>query len=161
MIHTVLLPKTNENMHEATLSRWFKAEGDAVSEKTPLVEVITDKATFELESPGAGILRRIVFPDKSVVPVGAIIALIADPEEVLPDVEAHNAALLSGARKELEALADLALADGAKKVRATPSAKKLAKEKGVSLEDVAKSLQGDHRITEEDVEAFLKGRENG
>ena len=63
---------------DGMIGRWLKREGERVEAGEPLVEIITDKAKFDYESPASGILRKIVATEKSTVPVGYVIALFAD-----------------------------------------------------------------------------------
>ena len=96
MIRKVKIPKVDANMEEATIGRWLKAEGDVVKSKEPLVELITDKAAFELESPASGVLRKILAREKSVLPAQYVIALIGDG--ALPDVSEYNRRLVEAGR---------------------------------------------------------------
>lgn len=157
----VRIPKIDANIEEATIGRWLKAEGEPVRRKEPLVELITDKAVFELESPAAGVLRRIVAAEKSVLPVQYIIALIGDPDEPLPDVGPANGRLLDARRNgPAPTPAAPAAPDGASAtpdIRATPSARRLARELGVDLAAV-QAAAGPGRIGDDAVRAFAEGR---
>ncbi len=75
------MPKLSPTMEEGQLSRWLKKEGDKVSVGEPIAEVDTDKATMEAQALTNGVLRKILVPEGSTVPLGAIIAIIADPDE--------------------------------------------------------------------------------
>lgn len=161
MMRKVKIPKIDANIEEATVGRWLKAEGDAVRRGEPIVELITDKAVFEFESPAAGLLRRIVAPEKSVLPVQSVIALIGDADAPLPDVSEDNRRLVerhrAGAAPTPEppaAAAETAPDDGA--VRATPAARRLAREHGLDLAAV-KAATGAARITEETIRGYLAG----
>lgn len=90
----VKIPVVDANVDAVTITQWLKTEGDTVRKGEPLVELTTEKACFELESPAAGVVRRILVPRQSVVPVGYVIALVGRPEDPLPDVSAHNARLM-------------------------------------------------------------------
>lgn len=160
----VQIEKLDANLDEVTIGEWLKKEGEPVAAEEPLVEIITDKVTFELPSPGAGVLRRIVAASKSVVPVGYIIALLGAPGEPLPDVDAENRALLdrwSAARwsevivavhkKPEGPLRPLSRRD---RVRATPAARRLAQEHGL---DLARITPADGKaVSERDVEDYLR-----
>ncbi len=156
----VALPQIFENMEEATVGKWLKSEGDGIEIGAPLCELITEKTTLDLPAEGAGILRKIVAPAKAIVPAGSILALIGDENEPLPDIEAENAALVAkkAPSSEIEApvlnLAAPAPASGAaSRIRATPAARRAAKDAGVSIEDVAAKFPG-KVIGEDDVKAF-------
>jgi pyruvate dehydrogenase E2 component (dihydrolipoamide acetyltransferase) len=173
----VLIPQAFENMEEATIGRWLKAEGDAVFEGDALCELITEKTTFDLpaeEIPASGVLlRRIVAPEKSIVPVGTCIALLGEEGDALPDVEQENAALVARrqstasdvAQTSTPALQVPALnvpataapstpaSGGGSRIRATPAARRAARERGVAIEDVAAAFPG-KVLTEDDVANF-------
>jgi len=135
MITRVILPKLAENIEEATVGQWFRAEGERVEAGEALFEAITDKAAVEVKAEGSGVLRRIDAPANSVVPVGRLIAVIAEPDDELPPPEPAEA----------EAPAAVAPA-----VKASFGARRLAKQLGVDLGSVAPS-RPDGRIGEDDV----------
>jgi pyruvate dehydrogenase E2 component (dihydrolipoamide acetyltransferase) len=167
MIIKVLVPQAFENMEEATIGAWLKAEGDLVHEGDALCELITEKTTFELPAegmPASGVLlRRIMASEKSIVPVGVCIALLGSDGEELPDVEAENARVL--ARRQAESttpstpalqvpVADAtAVGPSTSRLRATPAARRAARERGLALEDVAVAYPG-KVLTEDDVANF-------
>lgn len=161
MVTKLVFPKFDANIMDGMIGRWLKREGQRIEAGEPLVEIITDKAKFDYESPASGILRKIVATEKSTVPVGYVIALFAEADEPLPDVTAENEAALARYR-EAVALAKEAKTESAaaapaaamEKIRATPSARRLAKEKGVALADI-KLPPGKNVISEEDVTAYL------
>ena len=70
------VPALGESVREATLGAWKHAEGDEVSVDEPLVEVESEKATVEVPSPGAGVLRKILRKAGDTVAVGEVIAEI-------------------------------------------------------------------------------------
>ncbi len=73
---TLRVPALGESVQEATLGAWKHAEGDEVSADEPLVEVESEKATLEVPSPGAGVLRKILRKTGETVAVGDAIAEI-------------------------------------------------------------------------------------
>lgn len=74
----VRLPELGEGITKATLSYWYFKEGDTVKEKEDLVEFATDKATFNLPSPCAGVVSEILFHEGDTVNVGEVVAVIAE-----------------------------------------------------------------------------------
>jgi pyruvate dehydrogenase E2 component (dihydrolipoamide acetyltransferase) len=86
MIEQVRLPRLGETMDEAEIACWLVAVGETVRKGDVLLEITTDKATLEVESPAAGTLRSILAEPGRVVPVGGVIALIGEPSDVLPTV---------------------------------------------------------------------------
>jgi pyruvate/2-oxoglutarate dehydrogenase complex dihydrolipoamide acyltransferase (E2) component len=152
MITKIRMPRVDANVEEGTIGRWLRSVGDRIAEGTPLVEIITDKATFELEAECGGYLRLQAAPPRSVVPVGYVMALVSsDPDEPVPDVsaeneaamEAYRAALIGGAAPSVSLPAvEPPAAEPRGGVRATPAARRLASEHGLSLADLAARAGG-------------------
>lgn len=70
------MPNLGEGVTEGTIVRWLKAEGEPVREGEILAEIMTDKVNVEFDSPVAGIVRTLHFPEEAVVKVGTVIALL-------------------------------------------------------------------------------------
>src|SRR6185437_5411324 len=68
----IRVPTLGESVTEATIGKWFKKPGDAVSVDEPLVELETDKVTIEVPAPAAGVLSDIAAKDGETVAVGAL-----------------------------------------------------------------------------------------
>ncbi|MGD8240553.1 MAG: E3 binding domain-containing protein [Armatimonadota bacterium] len=165
MAFLIRIEQWTENLEEATVGVWLKAEGDPVEAGESVVEIITDKVTFEWEAEQAGVLRRIAATENSVIPVGYCIGVIAAADEPLPDVDAMNAALQEQERPEwapAERPRGGARPLGKiKRVRAVPAARRIAREAEIDLADVAQALNEDRRITVADVEEFIRDRGRG
>ena len=80
-ISKVVMPKLSEQMETGKIIKWLKQEGDRIQSGDILAEVETDKADVEMEAFGSGVLRKILMPAGSAVPVGALIGVIAEPNE--------------------------------------------------------------------------------
>lgn len=166
MAELCIIEKWAENLDEATINQWLVAEGDVVRSGDSLCEIITDKATFEYEVEIGGIVKAIYCPPRSTVPVGYIIAFIgAEGEEPPDDIEAQNLALMAEHRARAQAELDLDLdlpaaaksrAARAGRVRATPAARRLAREHDLTIEQVAAALDLQGVIGEDDVRRFLE-----
>jgi pyruvate dehydrogenase E2 component (dihydrolipoamide acetyltransferase) len=150
------MPKWGLTMKEGKISRWLKAEGDAVRKGEPLFEVETEKITNVVEATSGGVLFQIVAPAGTVVPVGAVVAVIAEPGEQPARIEGiqmgeiREGAPSSGTKPappKPEAPAEK------KFMPASPAARRLAKDLGVDLARVSGSGPGG-RITEADVQRF-------
>lgn len=100
------MPKLSDSMEEGKIIEWKVAEGDSVEEGDVLAEVESDKAVMELECFQNGVVREIVHGDEAEVPVGEVIAYIAEPGE-----EAPEAAEAEPAAEEEEAAAEEAAAE--------------------------------------------------
>lgn len=74
----VVLPELGEGIDKATVSYWYFKEGEKVNEKDDLVELATDKATFNLPSPCSGTLTQIFFHEGDSTPVGEVLAIIEE-----------------------------------------------------------------------------------
>jgi pyruvate/2-oxoglutarate dehydrogenase complex dihydrolipoamide acyltransferase (E2) component len=158
VITEIKVPKLDANAEEVTVTGWLKQEGGAVGKGDPVVELTTDKASFELEAPAGGILRKILAKEKSMVPVGYILGLVGDPGEPLPDVSAFNRELLekhkpAKAIKPQAKPVTQALASGGE-IKATPAARRFAKEKGLDLAKVKADTRAE-TITEEVLQKYL------
>lgn len=78
----LVMPKLGESVQEATITQWFKKEGEKIEEDEPVLEIATDKVDSEIPSPVGGIVEKVLFKVNDVVPVGVIIAVInMDAEE--------------------------------------------------------------------------------
>ncbi len=156
MITRIIMPKLGETMEDGVISRWMKKEGDKIEKGEPILEVATDKANFEVESPAGGILRKILCPaSEDNVPVTVTIGYIADsmeeglPEEgeSQPEKEKKEESVKESVpvdKKPAEQKAETGL------IKASPAAKKFAREKGVDLAGITGTGPGG-RITENDV----------
>lgn len=74
----VVLPELSEGVDKATVSYWYFKEGQKVNEKDDLVELATDKATFNLPCPCSGILSQTLFKEGDTVRVGEVLAVIEE-----------------------------------------------------------------------------------
>jgi pyruvate dehydrogenase E2 component (dihydrolipoyllysine-residue acetyltransferase) len=82
----VVMPKLSEAMETGKLLRWLKQEGDRISGGDIIAEIETDKADIELEAFGSGVLRKLLATPGTAVPVGGVIAVIAEPDEDISGV---------------------------------------------------------------------------
>jgi len=159
----IVMPKLGLTMTEGLIVEWRKKEGDPVKKGEILFVLETEKVTYEVEAPEDGTLGRILVNEQETVPVGAAVAILLRPGESAVEASAAPAAApkAEAASPAPAAAAPAAAAPGAVpsagRVKATPLAKKVAKELGVDLAAVAGSGPGG-RILREDVE---KARASG
>ena len=157
MATSIVMPQLGYDMREGTVVRWIKQEGDEVVANEVIAEIETDKAVVEFKPTTGGVLRRIVAGEGEAVPVGQLIAVIGDADEALPDDLARPAAAEAPAPAPAPAPehavattpADLHVAPTGE-VRASPIARRLARERGVDLVSITGSGPGG-RIVEADV----------
>jgi len=153
------MPMLGNTMEEGTIVQWFKKVGEPVKKGEPLLEIMSDKANFEVEAEDDGILRAVLAEADATVPVHAPIAIIANADEPIDG-------LLSGAGAEAEVVPAAApaaqtaapagppAASAPVAVAASPRARKLAEEKGVDLAALAGAGSGPGgRVVAADVEA--------
>ena len=163
MATTVHMEALSPTMEEGRLVKWTKQEGDAVKTGETLAEVETDKAVMELVARADGSLVKILVPEGKTVPVGAAVAYIGAPGESIPDAGGKPASASTGMRDAgsvkpapaatLPASATpqpVAPTDAAR-VKASPLARRLAREAGVDLRLVTGSGPGG-RVTRRDLE---------
>ena len=158
MAVNVTMPKWGLTMKQGKISKWFKKEGDPVQKGEALFEVETEKITNKVEALANGILFQIVVPVGAVVPVGTILAVIAEPGEQPERIEGmQTGEVVEG---EATAAGTRASAEPEKPkketfVLATPAARRLAKELRVNLTAVEGTGPGG-RVTEADVTRYHK-----
>lgn len=156
MVTKVVMPRLSLTMKEGTVVQWFKKEGEPVKKGEPLVEVLSEKVTYDVEAPASGILRKILAVEGVDVPVAGTLGIIAEPDEPLPEIEEVAVALPP---ERIEEVAPLPEKEIVKKVRervlASPAAKRLAREYGIDLAKV-KGSGPEGRIVEVDVKRYLE-----
>jgi pyruvate dehydrogenase E2 component (dihydrolipoamide acetyltransferase) len=137
MAFSVVMPALEMAQETGKLIAWRKKEGDRVSKGEPLLEIETDKAVMEIESPADGILAGISGHTGSDIPVGQTIAWIVAPGEKPPagNESGHSAPAARG--KSGSHAAQVAASAGglpsAQSARISPKARRLAKEFGVDI----------------------------
>jgi len=160
MAHSIVMPALEMAQETGKLLSWRKKEGDAIAKGEPLLDVETDKAVVEIESPAEGILAGVKAQAGDVIPVGQTIAWIVNPGEKPPVEEASST---SGRRMDSKAVPAAAAPAStsaapavapASNARISPKARRLAREHGVDLARVRGS-GGEGEILAEDILAFL------
>ena len=141
------LPDIGEGLAEAEVAKWLVATGDRVTEDQPVVEMMTDKATVELPSPGAGVVVEQRAAEGDVVKTGAVLYVIETDAQIAA-AGGHTHAEEPSPRSTAPVAS---MAEGAG-VLAPPAVRKLARELGVDLATVKGSGPGG-RISAEDVKA--------
>ena len=182
MAETINMPKLGFDMAEGTLIRWVKQVGENINKGDVLAEIETDKATVEVESPASGVVLQHIVDQGAIVPVNAPIAVVGNEgekvespaapqktesktEEKKPDEKKQDSAAAQPPPKAEEKPATPSVpapapvaqeeptpSDG--RVKASPLAKKIARDKQVDLSRVEGSGPGG-RVVRKDVEAAL------
>jgi pyruvate dehydrogenase E2 component (dihydrolipoamide acetyltransferase) len=174
MSNQVTLPRLGQGMESGTIVRWLKSEGDKVEKGEPLYELDTEKVTQEVEADAGGVLLKILAQEGQEIQVGKAIAVIGEEGEEVPEAEAEPEEPTKVTEEEPEEEGEPAQTEepvGARqpppaerpegkeeapardggRVKASPLARRIAKERGVDL----KALRGtgpEGRIVAEDVE---------
>jgi len=157
----ITMPKMGFDMQEGTIVRWLKKPGDAVRRGEPIAEIETDKVTIEIEAFESGTLTEIVVQEGQSAPVNAVIARLdggngsqapvpvaAAPAVSAPAEVSHPPAPLPETPASPEDIGD---------IRASPLARRLAREYGIDLRQVRGSGPAG-RIVKDDIEAYLSAR---
>ncbi|UPT67185.1 MAG: 2-oxo acid dehydrogenase subunit E2 [Sphingobacteriales bacterium JAD_PAG50586_3] len=163
------MPKMGESVHEATIIKWLKNEGDSIELDEPVLEIATDKVDSEIPSPVAGILGKKLFNDGDVIQVGSAIAVIETEGGAGAGVADVAAAPVAAEAVEatvntaVETAAPAAVAE----VGASPSGrfysplvKSIAKQENIGIDEL-ETIAGtgkDGRLTKDDIIAYLPNR---
>jgi 2-oxoglutarate dehydrogenase E2 component (dihydrolipoamide succinyltransferase) len=142
------VPALGESVREATLGIWKRSEGDHVEADEPLVEVESEKATLEVPSPGAGVLRKILRQAGETVAVGEIIA----------EIDQMGASAETSAGPGAQTPPAQGNGHGADELRAGPAARKAIAEGGLGAKDLKGTGRGG-RVSNQDVARALVERE--
>jgi len=162
MANLVNMPKLGFDMAEGTLIRWDKKVGDSITRGEVLAEIETDKATVEVQSTYDGVLAKLLVEEGQAVPVGDPIAWIAEPGEDVSALEApaSDTSVPGETMNEKVPSPDLipqpqqSSKTTLGRVKVSPLARKIASERGISLQGVQGSGPGG-RIVKRDLETLL------
>ncbi|ASU32415.1 pyruvate dehydrogenase complex dihydrolipoamide acetyltransferase [Mucilaginibacter xinganensis] len=160
----IRMPALSDTMTEGVINKWNFKVGDTVKSDDALADVETDKATMEVVGYEAGTLLYIGPKEGEAAPVNGIIAIVGKAgtditplltdDEAAPAAKAEEAPAAEAAKaEESDSPADATSTDDSR-VKASPLARKIAKEKGISLNDVKGSAEGG-RIIKKDVEEYV------
>lgn len=157
----LIMPQLGLTMIQGTVTRWIKKEGDPVAKGEPVVEILSDKASFDVEAPADGILLKVVVNEGEVVPIATVIAYIGQAGESVgaaapavtsprPGREAQSSTG-GGAQKGTAALEE-------DRLLISPRARQAARQEGLTGEDLRR-IEGSGpgaRRTEKDVLNYVK-----
>lgn len=154
MASPVTMPKLGLTMNTGVVSQWRKKEGESVVKGDILMVVATDKLTFDVEAPSEGVLLKVLVPEGKDVPVGEVLAYIGASGETVAGSVRETSPAVSAEAAETKGLPTPPVVGTASAgaVRATPLARKTAREAGIDLALVAGSGPSG-RIVRKDVDA--------
>jgi pyruvate dehydrogenase E2 component (dihydrolipoamide acetyltransferase) len=153
MAYSVVMPALEMAQETGKLLSWRKKEGERVVKGEPLLDIETDKAVVEIESPAEGTLAGVVANAGDVIPVGQTIAWIVGPGEIPPTNPTPPA---TGRRMDVQAassapsLANAPVQSTPPVARISPKARRLAKEHGIDLSGV-RGTGGEGEILADDI----------
>ncbi len=172
MAEIVEMPKLSDTMTEGTLGEWLKNEGDPIESGDIIARVETDKATMDLETFETGILLKRIVQEGETVNTGAPVAVIGEEGEEIDEaaLKSASAPKEETAKKEEKtekaateepaektpAPSPAAPAASGQRIKASPLAKKIAEDKGISLTGITGSGPGG-RIVKDDVLSYSGG----
>ena len=156
----VILPKVDMDMESGQISRWYAKDGDSVSKGQLLFEIETDKAAMEVDAPSSGILRNVNAQEGTTVPVGQAVAWIYAEGEAYDayaptKADVEPAAVVNEIKPALERVETVSAKQtqiNVGEVRATPLARRIAREFGIDLASI-KGSGPKGRIQKKDVES--------
>jgi pyruvate dehydrogenase E2 component (dihydrolipoamide acetyltransferase) len=180
-VKIVRMPKLSDTMVEGVVAKWMKKVGDKVKNGEILAEINTDKATMEFESYYDGVLMHIGVEEGKGAPVDSILAIIGDGKEDISAIldwekKGGQSAAPQAEKKQAEKTQESSAKTPEKvaekhsstqsskseggRIKASPLAKKLAKEKGIDIAAIHGS--GDHgRIIKKDIETYTPSSNTG
>jgi len=159
LVTKVVMPRLSLTMKEGTVVQWFKREGETVQKGEPLVEVLSEKVTYDVEAPESGVLRKVLAGEGSNVPTDEAIGIIADADEVVTEAETTTKVSTSEVEEVPTApkpeVPTEATTETVERVLASPAAKRLARELNVDVA-LVRGTGPEGRIVEDDVRRFAE-----
>ncbi len=168
-VEVVRMPKLSDTMTDGVIAKWHKKVGDKVKSGELLADIETDKATMEFESFQDGVLIHIGVQEKQAVPVDSIIAILGkggeDVQSILKisaNINTINPSLTEQPNQSNQSSQETSpspnvkktnLSDSDIRIKASPLAKSMAKEKGIDLTQIKGSAENG-RITKADIENY-------
>nr|WP_044403071.1 dihydrolipoamide acetyltransferase family protein [Lacinutrix sp. Hel_I_90] len=163
------MPKMGESITEGTIINWLISEGDSFDEGDIILEVATDKVDNEVPAPASGVLVKIVFEAKAVVPVGEVMAILEvsenatskKPSDSLSPVEESKKENKQTKRPKLTAVspeASNAFSVSNSNTFFSPLVVKIAKEHHISFEELARipATGNEGRLRKSDVFQYIE-----
>lgn len=165
MVHEINMPQLGLTMTEGTIRKWLKYEGEKLNKGDVLLEIETDKIISELESEFSGFLLKIIHKEGDEVPVKGLLALIGDSEEdLITDIGKSvtetaitqlNIPVLPAICEPVTTHLPDVIMTPERRIKVSPLAKKIAKEKDITLSDLVGSGPGG-RIVKRDIDNYQK-----
>ena len=157
----VIMPKAGMDMQEGQIIKWYKNEGDYVERGEILLEIMTDKVNMEVEAETSGYLLKILKNNGETVPVVTPIGYIGEKGEEIPEVKESKETVqdkleIKEEIEEIKTKEEPEVLEIKDKIRATPAARRIARERNINLFEV-KGSGPKGRIQQIDVENYKEG----
>lgn len=178
MATKIQMPKLSDTMDTGRIIKWLKKEGETVSPGDVIAEVETDKANMDMEAYDEGTLLKIIAKEGDRIPVGGLLGILGEQGEDVSSITSESEAPASeepaahpaqqsapsAPAQAPQAVSTAALPETAKaapsggdgRLKASPLARRLAKERGIDIGDV-KGTGTRGRIVRHDIETFVPG----
>lgn len=168
----ILMPALSPTMTEGNLAKWLKKEGDTVSPGEVIAEIETDKATMEVEAVDEGIIAKIIISEGTeAVKVNEVIAILIEDNEDISIIENYTISTAisnndSASKDIISEVTEIKVAyestfdKQSNKIFASPLAKRIAMQEGISLSEV-KGTGPNNRIIKHDILEFLSNAKAG
>jgi len=155
-MYKIKMPRFGLTMESGFIEKWFKKEGERVEEGKPLLEVSSEKITNEVNSPASGIILKIMGKEKEEIKVGTVIAIIGEKGEKVEEDKEKEEPKRIVETKEKEEIPSIKLAPPERggRIKASPLAKRIAREKNLDLSNI-KGTGSAGRIEKKDVLLYL------
>jgi len=155
-MYEIKMPRFGLTMESGFIEKWFKKEKDEVKKGEPLLEVSSEKITNEVVSPVSGTLLKIIGKEKEEIKVGTVIAIIGEEGEKVGGIKEKVEPEKITEAAETEEISSVRVAPSERggRIKASPLAKKIAREKNLDLSQIRGTGPGG-RIEKKDVLVFL------
>jgi len=155
-MYEIKMPRFGLTMESGFIEKWFKKEGEKVEEGEPLLEASSEKITNDVDSPASGIILKIMGKEKEEIRVGTVIAIIGEEGEIIEENKEKEEPKGIIETKEKEEITSIKVAPPERggRIKVSPLAKKIAREKNIDLFQI-KGTGPDGRIEKKDVLAYL------
>lgn len=142
-MRTVIMPRLDLDMEKGTVLEWMKKKGDKVKQGEPVVKIMSEKVTYEVESPTSGVLYEVLVPPDIEVPIGQVIGVIMETGD-------EPTVIKRAVKEAKESLAELAAVKEPEIKREVKVGKReeVARKKPerIKISPLAKKLAEQHRI---------------
>ncbi|HJW86664.1 MAG TPA: dihydrolipoamide acetyltransferase family protein [Candidatus Brocadiaceae bacterium] len=155
----IIMPQMGESVVEGTILKWLVKEGDRVEKDQPIVEISTDKIDTEAPSPVRGVIKNILYPEGTTLPVLTVIARIEQVEVHETTSPADDKPVAVEKADKIEtAKAAVNTEEAEAERRYSPLVRKLAKEYSIALEGIKGTGEGG-RVTKKDVMEYVASKQ--